>query len=301
MGHRGNDSNSASGRESMSMPAEVNALRLGLAACLMWVAALAGGCNTDRFHIEKRPPKGAELANIWENRPGPNSHGLDVDSAESSEVDLVEAVVSHRAQYVQNLEALRDYYGSRGYAAKRSWAEYELSGLKKVKTFLYLNEAEVPTARLQPTDSVGEADAMYDRAMELMRKGGHGVPIFYREKVMVEAADVLRELIEKYPASDKIDDAAYFLGEIHKEYLPGQELIAVKWYERAWTWNPDTPHPARFHAAVVYDYRLHDRDRALELYKAVVEGETKIQSNVRFAQRRIGQLASGEHAARSEP
>jgi hypothetical protein len=68
--------------------------------------------------------------------------------------------------------------------------------------------------------------------------------------------------------------------------------LAVKWYERAWTWNPDTPHPARFQAAVVYDYRLHNRARALELYHAVLEHETADDKNARFATRRIGELSS---------
>ena len=93
-------------------------------------------------------------------------------------------------------------------------------------------------------------------------------------------------------ASEKIDDAAFYCGEIHKEYLPGQELIAVKWYERAWEWNPDTTHPARFQAAVVYDYSLHDRDRALELYQHVVAHETNDKNNVRFASRRIRELTA---------
>ncbi len=87
-------------------------------------------------------------------------------------------------------------------------------------------------------------------------------------------------------------------GEIHKEYLPGQEELAVKWYERAWTWDPRTPHTARFQAAVVFDYRLHDRDRALELYKSVVRDESHDRSNLRFATRRIRELTSAAQSVR---
>ena len=105
-----------------------------------------------------------------------------------------------------------------------------------------------------------------------------------------------RQMIKQYPSSDKIDDAAFFCGEIHKEYLPGQELIAVRWYERAFEWNSETPHPARFQAAMVYDYRLHDRDRALELYHATLESEADDASNVRFATRRIRELTGGVQA-----
>jgi len=261
------------------------------------------GCNVDRVSFGSRAPKDAPV----ENEPGKSSKlasattGVDIVPVEAEEVDLVEAVLQNRADYHQSLTALRDYYKSHGYANKQSWADFELNGIKKVKAFRYIEEAEVPVSKLNPTESVAEADRLYEQGMELMRKGGHGTPLFYREKTMIQAADVLRDLIEKYPSSDKVDDAAFFLGEIHKEYMPGQEPIAVKWYERAWTWNAQTPHPARFQAAVVYDYRMHDRDRALELYKAVIAEESEIQSNVRFAQRRISELTTGKTAASALP
>jgi hypothetical protein len=40
----------------------------------------------------------------------------------------------------------------------------------------------------------------------------------------------------------------------------------------------------------VYDYRLHDRDRALELYQQVLTQETGDANNVNFAVRRIAAL-----------
>jgi hypothetical protein len=38
---------------------------------------------------------------------------------------------------------------------------------------------------------------------------------------------------------------------------------------------------------------LHDRDRALELYRGVLEHETDNNSRVRFAARRISELTGG--------
>ena len=219
---------------------------------------------------------------------------------ERQEVDLVENVLAHRAQYHQGLEELRDYYRDHGYATKLSWADFELAGLRKVKAFRYLIDAEIASDQLRPTDIVPEADALYERGQKLLRKGGHGVPIFYRQKTMIQAAEVFQQLVEQYPNSDKIDDAAFFLGEIHKEYLPDQEPIAVKWYERAWTWDPETPHPARFQAAVIYDYRLHDRDRALELYQSVIKNETGDWTNVNFATRRIRELTTARRTATAQ-
>ncbi len=265
-----------------------NVLRFGCLACASILAA--AGCNVDPLIPKTRAPRGP-VVSISETTGAraPADTGLSVIG--QTEVDLVEKMVEYRSAYLHSLESLRDYYGDHGYLTKESWAEHELSGLKKVQTFRYVMDAEIPAQRLRPTDSVSDADAMLERGIALMRKGGHGgLPALYREKPMIEAAGVFRELIEKYPSSDKIDDAAFWLGEIHKEYLKDQEQIAVQWYERAFAWDPATPHSARFQAAVVYDYRLHDRDRALELYRLVLADEAWRRSNVDFATRRIEQL-----------
>lgn len=250
--------------------------------------AFLGGCNVDRVAERDRTPKGADLAAASGPRAPASTAGLSV--VERGEVDLVENVLATRAAYHEGLERLRDYYRDHGYITKQSWADFELEGARKVKAFRYLLDSEIPSDRLRPTDSISEADVLYEMGCEMMRKGGHGVPLFYKEKTMIQAADTFRQLIEQYPSSDKIDDAAFMLGEIHKEYLPDQEPLAVKWYERAWTWDPHTPHPARFQAAVVYDFRLHDRDRALELYQSVLKEEASRGSNVRFSTRRIEEL-----------
>lgn len=261
--------------------------------------ACAPACNMDPAFAERRPPKGS-LASAADPTSVGLQPGAELGIVERHEVDLVENVLAHRAQYHQGLEELRDYYREHGYAAKQSWADFELAGLRKVKAFRYLIDAEVPSDQFRPTDQVPKADALYEQGRKLMRKGGRGIPIFYREKSMIEAADAFQQLVEKYPNSDKIDDAAFFLGEIHKEYLPNQEPIAVKWYERAWTWDPQTPHAARFQAAVVYDYRLHDRDRALELYQSVLKNEADNSTNVRFATRRIHQLTTERRTATAQ-
>lgn len=253
------------------------------------------GCKTDGLHTKCAPP-GAVM-----DDPGRPARGarlpehVDIQVAETQEVDLVEALVESRAQYHRHLETLRDYYRARGYVMKEKWAAFELEGLRSVKAFRYLLEAEIPSDALRAGDSIPEADAMFAQGEELMRRGGHNVPVLYRQDMMIRAAATFRDMIERYPTSDKIDDAAFLCGEIHKEYLKDQEVIAVRWYERAWTWDPNTPHPARFQAALVYDYRLHDRTRALELYREVA-GNEEGGADARFAIRRIGELTESAKA-----
>ncbi len=254
------------------------------------VAVLLGvglyGCNVD--------PRWSTRFGTRDSLTGHGGKGaVDITAADEHEVDLVEAVAASRNAYHKNLKALFDYYSRNGYDAKRSWAAMELNGLRAVKKFGYLLDAEVPSGRLAAKDSIPEADKLYKQGVALMRRGGHGIPGIFRQDRMIEAAEVFRQMIHDYPTSDKIDDAAFLCGEIHKEYLEGQEPIAVKWYERAWTWDPHTPHPAKFNAAVTYDYRLHDRDRALELYHEVANDPDSTPANARFAVRRIEELTKG--------
>jgi tetratricopeptide (TPR) repeat protein len=269
------------------------------AAAFMCLLMGTTGCNVDRAWPDRQAPVGmnptASNADV-----GLSSDGdIDVVIADVQEVDLIEAVVSHRSLYHRNLAQLREYYEQHGYATKEKWAAFELAGLKDVASCQYLMDAEVPSNALRPTDRIEQADALYAEGLALMKRGGHGIPALYSQNHMIQAAKLFKQLIELYPSSDKIDDAAFYCGEIHKEYLPGKETIAVKWYERAWTWDPQTDHPARFQAAVVYDYRLHDRDRALELYHGVIDHETAHKSNVRFASRRIHELTAGTDASRA--
>ena len=248
--------------------------------------ACIGGCNVDGNWTDQ--VQLARPAAFRDSDAGRS--GVDMAVVDQGEVDLVENVVGHRDQYIESLHRLERYYAGQGHDAKRRWAEMEFNGIMGVKRFRYVMDAEVPAGSLTANEPIAEADELFARGMDLMRRGGHGVPAVYRRDRMVEAAEVFRELIERFPNSDKIDDAAFYCGEIHKDYLPGQEGIAVAWYERAWTWDPNTPHPAKFQAAVVYDYRLHDRDRALELYQAVVADTGADAGNARFAARRIREL-----------
>lgn len=264
---------------------------IGLASFVAGLVVGVSGCNVDARWAQTTEQPGsvdtqgasAQLA---------VKHETDISIASAQEVDLVETTLDYRARYLKSLARLRDYYEAHGYITKADWAVFELEGLRRVKQFRYLLDAEVPSDALRPVEQIAEADELYERARGLMRRGGHGVPVVYRGDRMIEAAKLFRELIERFPASDKIDDAAFFSGEIHKDYMPGQDEIAVRWYERVWTWNPQTQHPARFEAATIYDYRLHDRARALELYRKSLDEESQHKGNSRFAARRIRELTN---------
>lgn len=217
-------------------------------------------------------------------RPAP------LDIVGVGEADLVEELALHRQQYHQLLRTLSEFYLEHGHTEKARQASRELAGLNRVSWYNYLAGAEIPAQReMKPTQSIPEADALYEDGLGHLKAGGHGIPVFFNEDRMKLAMDRFLKLIREYPTSDKIDDAAFYCGEIYKEYFNDNEH-AVQYYEAAVRWDPATPHNARFQAAVVYDYRMHDRDRALELYRDVLENERTDGTNVTFAARRIRQL-----------
>jgi tetratricopeptide (TPR) repeat protein len=254
---------------------------------------VASGCNIDGLFADHQH-RDAPLTSF--DRP----EGVEIPDIviiDGSEVDMVEQVLANRAVYKRSLDALRDFYERRGSFNKMQWAETELKELGHVKPFRYIMSAEVPAEDLRPARSIAEADRMYDEGVMLMRRGGHNLPVVYRKDYMHEAMQVFTEMITRYPDSDKIDDAAFECGEILKEYYVNQDRLALQWYQRAREWDPHTPHPVLFQSAVVCDFRLHDRARALELYQRVLQEETSNRSNTAFASKRIYELTNGGDVA----
>ncbi len=233
----------------------------------------------------------------------------DIQVAGRQEVDLVEHLTTHRKMYNRLLNVLIRYYAEKEQREKLAWAEREREELSFVKPYQYLMSATIPIKSLRPQQSIAEADLLYDEGLKLMRKGGYGWrPGMYNRKIMKQALNKFHTLITEYPTSDKIAEAAYWAGYIHKEYFydPAAQVddndIALQYFERAWTWKPDIRLQARFEAATVYDFRLHDRERALRLYQDVIDKENFIKSNVDFAHARIRQLLKEKHeAAPAEP
>jgi hypothetical protein len=257
---------------------------VGLALTLM----VFTGCKTDKLNPEKieRPP--GPVTTI-ENPSGTNVP--EVSIAGRDELDIVEELVTHRTQYAQLLRALARFYTERGMADKAMWAKSELADLQRVKPYNYIADAATPVETLRPKDSIPEANKMFEEGMELMKKGGHGVPIFYNQTIMKQALAKLKEMVEKYPTSDKIAQAAFYIGEIHKEYFEEKDNdVALLWYKRAIDWDPNVQLPVRFQMAVLWDFRLHNREKAIYWYQEALKYEQFNGSNMTFSKRRIKEL-----------
>jgi len=206
----------------------------------------------------------------------------------ANEVDFVENLAASRDAYRQALIGLLDHYSTIGNATKLQWAQTELKTFDQMVRYQYLQPAEWVPENLAATDSIEEADALYDEAKSLYNESGAMIIVANKAKLQ-QALGLFNQLIQQYPSSDKIDDAAYKAGRIY-EYLKNYELAAV-YYQRAFQWNEATTYPARFRAAKVMDKKLRMRSEALTLYKLAIVKEARYSDNVEFAKERVAALS----------
>lgn len=245
-------------------------------------------------NVDKFRQADAELKNLrearwfkWEGGPEvvpPNGQSVEI----ADERYLVEGVVAAREDYRRAIYELYKLYKDKDNLFKANIVSRLNQRYDFVRTYDYFPEAEVPGPELRPTDVNPEAEALYNEAYKLY-KDGKILPAVTDYKKERQALELFLKLVRRYPSSMRIAVAAYYIGDIYKEYF-GENLRAVRWYERAWQWDPNIQKPARFQAAVVYDLRLQEKEKALALYKQVIEHEQFNQSNVSFAYDRIEKL-----------
>ncbi len=245
---------------------------------LLWItlACFLAGCNEgDRY---EPPVTGTTLSDV----------GI-IDLSATTEIDLVEQVAVNRENYIQSLELLVDYYARTGNNTRLGQSQKELRSLKTMTHYTYIPDAVVPDASLKATMSIPEADALYLDA-EQLRSDASTLGIKNKNTIRL-ALDMYMQLISRYQNSDKIDDAAFQIAEIHKGFKDYN--TALLYYQRAYQWNPSTPYPARFQAAKVLDDYLARKDEAVELYQEAIRLEgTRYAQWKSFAEERIAELTN---------
>jgi len=209
-----------------------------------------------------------------------------MDLAGLGEVALVEEVARARKAYGRALQALSDYYMERGTAFKLEWLHSEIVAFNKIPKVQYLGVAELAGPELRPLRRIPAADQLFREGINFKE-----YPAFPpgKKDYLKLALEKFQTIIEKYPDSDKIDDAAFRMGEIYGGWYFEDWTRAVQCYERCWQWNPKTDHPAYFNAAKIYDEKLKNRVKAVELYNRVV-AESNNPDLVKQARERIKAL-----------
>lgn len=249
-----------------------------LAALLLVSTLLITGCeeiakDDPRFRVE------ADKAQVAQ------SEGFFMPGA--TEVDLVEKMAAARSGYYASLQDLIDYYRCNGDMVKLNWATKELQTLGVVPQYKFLMAAEVASPNLRASDSIKAADLLFADAQQLNSKA-RAMVVAVDDNLLRAALSKYNEVIQKYPTSDKIDDAAYRAAEIYQHFQDYE--IAATYYQRAFQWNNETKFPARFKAAYILDQKLNKTKEALTLYRLAYQCEARYPANRDYAKSRILQL-----------
>ena len=192
---------------------------------------------------------------------------------DATEADMVEKVSTSRNDYKANLKNLVEFYKQQGNNMKLSWAEEELEMFGEMNTYRYIIEVEVAGPELRATTQRDITDYIYQDGMKNYKKDEYLFGAIKSEESLRKALVKFNRIIREFPDSDKIDDAAYRAGEIHEHFK--DYSIALLYYQRAYTWDPETIHPARYKAASILEERFGRNREALALYREFLEDASK--------------------------
>jgi TolA-binding protein len=227
----------------------------------------------------------------WVSAQAPGGKGTPAAGpppAPPSDLEMVEKLISTRKDYQNTLEKLRQHYLLVGDRERASWAEEEIKAFHRMPKQAYRLELDVPPPTLQASYNVPEANELYRRAM-LFKDKGYGEEALDNQR---RAEILLQQLLTQYPQCDKIDRVAYQLGDIYEKPPFKQYRRSASYFERCYQWNPNTQSDARLRAARIYDKQVAERQKALELYKAILTHETDT-TRMQEAERRLADLTGG--------
>ena len=131
------------------------------------------------------------------------------------EIGLVDQVAQTRKAYEKALLALKDFYIARGTAVKTQWVDAELQAFNQIPKTQYLGVAELAGPNLKPLKRIDAADQLFMEGISFKN-----YPAFppAKKDYLKTALEKFQTIIEKYPESDKIDEAAFRMGEIYGGY-----------------------------------------------------------------------------------
>lgn len=211
-----------------------------------------------------------------------------VDSGRGTDdLDLVQQLLVARRDYQKTLEQLRAHYIQAGDLERGKWAEEELRQFHRINKQMFRSDLEVPPPKLQGTVNIPDANKLFTKAMEYKNGGGWGTDFIDNQR---RAELLFQQLLTQYPQSNKISDAAFQLGDIYEGKTYGQARRAALYYERCYQWNPLTQHDARIRAARIYDRRLQERGKAIEIYREIMSHETDAK-RLQEADKRLKELS----------
>jgi hypothetical protein len=208
----------------------------------------------------------------------------------NGDLELVKRLNEARKDYQKALQNLRLHYDKVGDIERKRWAEEELRQYQRIPQYAFILDLDVPHPKLQEkltVTNVPEANKLLAWAQQYKDHGWGNDYIDNQRRAEI----LLQDLVSKYPHSNKISEAAYYLGDIYESKAYKQYRRAAAWYERCFQWNPSTHFDARLRAARLYDHEVKDRSRAIELYREITTHETDLK-RLQEANKRLGELSA---------
>jgi hypothetical protein len=211
-------------------------------------------------------------------------------TTDKNDIELAERVLNARREYALSLEQLRTHYIAVGNVEKERWAHDELREFHRINKQAYVLDLDVPPPTLKATKNIPEANTLLAEAIKDKNKGGFGNDFIDNQR---RAELLFQQLLTSYPESDKIDDAAYQLGDMYESKGYQQPRRAAWYFERCFQWHTNTHLDARIRCARIYDKVLQERTDAIRLYNEVKDHETDPRWTAE-ATKRLAELNTGK-------
>ncbi len=206
---------------------------------------------------------------------------LSVHELKTKEEQLIHAVTVSRKNYRKSLEEIREYYQNTGNQLRLQKARRELDALDKVPQPLYTDEGLESVRTGVTLRDIEEANILFKDAMMYKKS--------IKKENRVTAIKRLEKLIQDYPDSDKVGDAAFEIAEIYESGFFGDYESAARYYIKSYQLNPHIEQPALLKAAKIYERKLSDVNKAKAIYKqAALYGHD--EKTRKKAQNRLSEL-----------
>jgi len=190
----------------------------------------------------------------------------DLAEMKAKEGRIASTIQTSRENYKSALEELIQHYMNIGNQSRLEQARKELKALNKVPQLRYLTASEETTV-ITPSKNIEEANILFQDGMTYKSL----LNIIKKKTNLSLSAARFRRILNKYPESDKADDAAYELADIlEKSSFKNYEEAAL-FYVKCYELNPNTELPAHYKAGKVYDEKLHDYVAAIKNYELAIK------------------------------
>jgi len=179
------------------------------------------------------------------------------------EKEYVDAVIEARKAYRAALVKLRQLYLNVGNAERVEWASSELKDYDAGRHYRFISPVDTLSPDASPSKDIQPAEDLFKKAEGLRTQV---LPPWGKEARLKEARRLHLSLIEKYPESRRLSDAAFSLGDIMGGMYFREYEAAAKYYKLCFQWNPKTRLPARYRAGLIYENKLGKYEEAARMY-----------------------------------